>query len=129
MPLTLTLRGEKTMAIKTINATYWKQSTGLTGQNLTESNQKKFSRIAKKYKKVTETSLSKTRLYKASRIGARQVKQEYGARIGSTSIAMFEMLLTAIDKELKGVYNSIDFGEFQVKSHKDFANSITRKKA
>ena len=30
------------MAIKTINATYWKQSTGLTGQNLTESNQKKY---------------------------------------------------------------------------------------
>tara|TARA_R100001440_G_scaffold13961_1_gene23991 strand:+ start:698 stop:1066 length:369 start_codon:yes stop_codon:yes gene_type:complete len=119
----------KTMAIKTINATYWKQSTGLTGQNLTESNQKKFSRIAKKYKKVTETSLSKTRLYKASRNGARQVKKEFGARIGSTSIAMFEMLLTAIDKELKGAYNSIDFGEFQVKSHKDFANSITRKKA
>lgn len=39
------------MAIKTINATFWKQSTGLTGQNLTQSNQKKFTRVAKKYKK------------------------------------------------------------------------------
>jgi len=117
------------MAIKTINAIFWKQSTGLTGQNLTQSNQTKFSRVAKKYKKVTEQSLSKTRLYKASRVGARQIKKEFGARIGSTSIATFEMLLTAIDKELNGVKHSIDFGSFKVKSHNDFANSNTRKKA
>lgn len=117
------------MAIKTINATFWKQSTGLTGQNLTQSNQNKFARVAKKYKKVTEKSLSKTRLYKASRVGARQIKKEFGARIGSTSIATFEMLLTAIDKELNGVKHSIDFGSFKVKSHVDFANSNTRKKA
>ena len=130
MPLTLTINGEYNMAIKTINATFWKQSTGLTGQNLTQSNQNKFTRVAKKYKKVTEKSLSKTRLYKASRVGARNLKKEFGTRIGSTSIATFEMLLTAIDKELNGVKHSIEFGEFQVKSHIDFANSTaTRKKA
>ena len=56
------------------------------------------------------------------------MKQEFGTRIGSTSIATFEMLLTAIDKELNGVRHSIEFGEFQVKSYNDFANS-TRKKA
>jgi len=128
MPLTLTINGEYNMAIKTISATFWKQSTGLTGQNLTQSNQNKFTRVAKKYKKVTEKSLSKTKLYKASRVGARKMKQEFGTRIGSTSIATFEMLLTAIDKELNGVRHSIEFGEFQVKSYNDFANS-TRKKA
>lgn len=81
-------------------------------------------------KKVTEKSLSKTRLYKASRVGAREMKQEFGTRIGSTSIATFEMLLTAIDKELNGAKHSIDFGSFKVKSHVDFANSTkTRKKA
>ena len=117
------------MAIKTINATYWKQSSGLTGQNLTQSNQAKFTRVAKKYHRITEQSLSKMKLYKASRIGARQIKKEFGARIGSTSIATFEMLLTAIDKELNGVKHSIDFGSFKVKSHVDFANSNTRKKA
>tara|TARA_Y100001937_G_scaffold120104_1_gene176806 strand:- start:714 stop:1067 length:354 start_codon:yes stop_codon:yes gene_type:complete len=117
------------MAIKTIHATYWKQSTGLTGQNLTESNQNKFSRVAKKYKQVTETSLSKTKLYKASRVASRQIKKEYGARIGSTSIATFELLLTAINSELNGVKHSIEFGEFNVKSIVDFANAKTRKKA
>jgi hypothetical protein len=58
------------------------------------------------------------------------LKKEFGTRIGSTSIATFEMLLTAIDKELNGVKHSIEFGEFQVKSYNDFANSTaTRKKA
>ncbi len=117
------------MAIKTINATYWKQSSGLTGQNLTQSNQKKFTRVAKKYHKVTESTLSKMKLYKASRIGARQIKQEFGARIGSTSVATFEMLLTAIEQELKGMKTAIDFGSFKVKSYSDFSNSNTRKKA
>ena len=117
------------MTVKNINVTYWKQSTGLTGQNLTQSNQKKFARVAKKYHKVTGYQLSKMKLYKASRVGARQVKKEFGARIGSTSVATFEMLLTAIDQELKGMKTAIDFGSFKVKSYSDFSNSNTRKKA
>ena len=62
------------MAIKTINATFWKQSSGLTGQNLTQSNQTKFARVAKKYKKVTEKSLSKTRFIKL--VGLEQDKSK-----------------------------------------------------
>jgi len=44
-------------------------------------------------------------------------------------VATFEMLLTAIDQELKGMKTAIDFGSFKVKSYKDFSNSNTRKKA
>jgi len=115
------------MTVKNINVTYWKQSTGLTGQNLTQSNQKKFARVAKKYHKVTGYQLSKMKLYKASRIGARQVKKEFGARIGSTSIAMFEIVLTGIYQELVGLKTKVDFGTFKVSGHKDFA--INKKRA
>lgn len=102
---------------------------GFNGSKFDTIKPKKFTRIAKKYHKITEQSLSKMKLYKASRIGARQIKKEFGARIGSTSIATFEMLLTAIEQELKGMKTAIDFGSFKVKSYKDFSNSNTRKKA
>tara|TARA_R100001015_G_scaffold18782_1_gene12913 strand:+ start:1893 stop:2255 length:363 start_codon:yes stop_codon:yes gene_type:complete len=110
------------MATKKINITYWKQSTGLTGQNLTQSNQSKFTRVSKKFYKVTGKTLSKVRLYKASRYGARQVKTEFGARIGSTSIAMFEMLLTGINQQLNDTKTNVDFGSFKVTGYNDFAN-------
>ena len=47
------------MAKVSFNVSYWKQSTGLTGQNLSEANQRKFTRVATKYNKRTDKELSK----------------------------------------------------------------------
>lgn len=104
------------MANVSFVVSYWNQSTGLTGQNLSERNQAKFSRIARKYKKKTGLNLSKTRLYKASRDAARQLKAEYGGRLLSHSICTFELLITAVDKELSKRPHEIDMGAFNVSS-------------
>ena len=53
-----------------VNVGYWFQGTGLTGQNLSEHNQNKFTRVATKYKRKTGQKLSKIRCYKASRVAA-----------------------------------------------------------
>lgn len=110
------------MARVSFNMSYWNQSTGLTGQNLSEANQRKFSRVAAKYEKRTGQSLSKMRLYKASRNAARELKAEYGGRIMSHSICTFELLLTAVDKELSQRPHEIDMGAFNVTSIVDLAN-------
>jgi len=93
---------------------YWKQSTGLTGQNLNEDNARKFSRIARKYEKKTGKRLSKVRAYKASRHAARLIKAEFGSRIVSNSKSTFELLLTAVDRTLDRKNHAIDLGAFNV---------------
>lgn len=110
------------MANVSFVVSYWNQSTGLTGQNLSERNQAKFARVAAKYNKKTGLNLSKTRLYKASRHAARQLKAEYGGRILSHSICTFELLLTAVDKELSKRPHEIDMGAFDVRSITQLAN-------
>ena len=102
------------MSIQSINVSYWRQSTGLTGQNLNQDNQRKFARIARKFNKKTGLKLSKVATYKASRVAARKVKAEYGSRIVSNSKATFEMLLTAVDKTLDRKNHNLDLGEFNV---------------
>jgi len=116
------------MARVSFNVSYWKQSTGLTGQNLSEANQRKFTRVATKYNKVTGQDLSKTRLYKASRNAARQLKAEYGGRIMSHSICTFELLLTAVDKELSKRSHEIDMGAFNVTNIVDLARKPVGRK-
>ena len=116
------------MANVSFTVSYWKQSTGLTGQNLSEANQRKFSRVAKKYNKVMKQDLSKTRLYKASREAARQMKAEYGGRILSHSICTFDLLLTAVDKDLSKRPHEIDMGAFNVTSILDLASKPVGRK-
>ena len=108
-----------------VNVRYWFQSTGLTGQNLSEANQRKFARIATKYKKKTGDKLSKMRCYKASRVAARQLKAEFGTRILSNSITTFELLLTGIDKTLDHKNHVIDFGAFNVNQIADLSCATT----
>lgn len=110
------------MANVTFNVSYWKQSTGLTGQNLNEDNQRKYARIATKFEKKTGKRLSKVRLYKASRHAARQVKEEAGSRILSNSKATFDVLLTAVDERLRGKNDTkVDLGVFNVSNIADLA--------
>lgn len=116
------------MANVSINVNYWKQSTGLTGQNLSEDNQRKFSRVATKYENKTGKSLSKVRLYKASRIAARQVKEEFGTRIVCNSKTTFELLLTGVDRTLDRKNHNIDLGAFDVQDIMDLANKPRGKK-
>jgi len=105
------------MAKVSLNVSYWKQSTGLTGQNLNEDNQRKYARIATKFEKRTGMRLSKMRLYHGSRIAARQVKEEVGSRIMSNSKTTFDALLTAVDQRLNGKNNpQVDLGVFNVSS-------------
>lgn len=101
---------------------YWKQSTGLTGQNLNEDNARKFARVAAKFEKKTGKELSKTRAYKASRTAARQVKAEFGSRIVSNSKATFDLLLTGIDRTLDRKNHTIDMGAFDVQDIVELAN-------
>ena len=108
-----------------VNVRYWFQSSGLTGQNLSEANDRKFNRIATKYKKKTGDKLSKMRCYKASRVAARQLKAEFGTRILSNSITTFELLLTGIDKTLDRKNHVIDFGAFNVDQLADLSCATT----
>lgn len=107
---------------------YWNQSTGLTGQNLSEGNNRKFNRIAPKFEKIMGKKLSKVALYKASRNAARQLKAEYGGRIMSHSICTFELLLTAVDKELSKRPHEIDMGAFNVTNIVDLASKPVGRK-
>jgi len=108
-----------------VNVAYWFQGTGLTGQNLSEHNQNKFTRVATKYKRKTGQKLSKMRCYKASRHAARQMKSEFGSRILSNSIATFEMLLTGIDKTLDRKNHNLNLGAFNVADIADLACAPT----
>jgi len=110
------------MANVSFVVSYWKQSTGLTGQNLNEDNARKFARVAAKYEKKTGKTLSKTRAYKASRHAARTIKAEFGSRIMSNSKATFELLLTGIDRTLDRKNHAIDLGAFNVQDIVELAN-------
>jgi hypothetical protein len=110
------------MANVSFSVSYWKQSTGLTGQNLSEDNARKFARVAAKFEKKTGQSLSKVRAYRASRHAARQVKAEFGSRIMSNSKATFEILLTGIDRTLDRKNHAIDLGAFNVQDIVELAN-------
>ena len=108
-----------------VNVAYWFQGTGLTGQNLSEHNQNKFTRLEIKYKRKTGKKLSKVRCYKASRVAARKIKDEYGTRILSNSITTFELLMTAVDRTLDRKNHNIDLGEFNVADIADLACAPT----
>jgi hypothetical protein len=72
--------------------------------------------------------LSKTRLYKASREAARKLKADFGGRILSHSICTFDLLLTAVDKDLSKRPHEIDMGVFKVDSMIQLANQPSGRK-
>ena len=100
-------------------------TTGLTGQNMNPDNRSKFNRVAKKFNKKTGLKLSMVATYKASRVGARKIKAEFGTRILSNSITTFELLLTGIDKTLDRKNHVIDFGAFNVDQIADLSCATT----
>ena len=92
---------------------------------MSQHNQNKFERVATKFERKGYGKLSKMRVYRASRIGARMLKAEYGVRILSGSILTFEMLLTGIDKTLDRKNHNIDLGAFEVADIADLACAPT----
>ena len=104
-------------------------TTGLTGQNMNPDNRSEFNRVAKKFKKKTGLKLSMVATYKASRVGARKVKAEFGSRIVSNSKATMELVLTGIDKTLDRKNHNVDLGEFNVTDILDLACKYKRKQA
>jgi len=116
------------MSIQSINVSFWKQSTGLTGQNLNEDNARKFDSVARKFNKKTGLKLSKMAAYRASRSVARELKAEYGSRIVSNSKTTFELLLTGVDKTLDRKNHNIDLGTFDISSITDLACKPTGRK-
>tara|TARA_X000001388_G_scaffold48291_1_gene34588 strand:+ start:1517 stop:1897 length:381 start_codon:yes stop_codon:yes gene_type:complete len=104
-------------------------TTGLTGQNMNPDNRSKFNRVAKKFNKKTGLKLSMVATYKASRVGARKVKAEFGSRIVSNSKATMELVLTGIDKTLDRKNHNVDLGEFNVTNILDLACKYKRKQA
>ena len=114
---------------KTTTKEAWAQSTGLTGQNLSEANDRFFRTLAPKFEKAMGVRLSKVAVYKASREAARKLKAEYGGRILSHSICTFDLLLTAIYKELKKRPHEIDMGAFNINNITDLAIKSRKRKS
>ena len=77
------------MSNKTINVSYWKQSTGRTGQCLTERGQKIFDTLAPIYEEVVGLSLSKEQMYDMSLTLSRSTKNEEGFYIQNTASTAF----------------------------------------
>tara|TARA_S200002703_G_scaffold135069_2_gene123817 strand:- start:1032 stop:1412 length:381 start_codon:yes stop_codon:yes gene_type:complete len=84
---------------------YWKQSTGLTGQCLTERTQALYDSTSGLYKQVTGEHLSKTALYRHARHYARQTKKETGGRIMDTASAIMGIQLIELRKHLRKIKN------------------------
>ena len=113
---------------KTTTKKAWAQSTGLTGQNLSEANDRFYNWLAPKFEKAMGVRLSKVALYLASREAARKLKAEYGGHIRSHSICTFDLLLTAVDKDLSKRPHEIDMGVFKVDSMIQLANQPSGRK-
>ena len=66
------------MSKKNINVTYWTQSTGVTGQCLSERGQKLFDTTSALYFQATGEKLSKMKLYDIVLTECRQTKKSDG---------------------------------------------------
>ena len=107
------------MSKKNINVSYWKQSTGRTGQCLTERGQKLFDTTSALYTKATGEKLSKERIYDLCLGVSRQAKIDEGFYIQNTSSSAFMLVMQDLSSfcraELKGYdYKQITFGQFKV---------------
>ena len=112
------------MSKKTINVSYWKQSTGRTGQCLTERGQKLYDVASVLYKQVTGKKLSKERVYDLVLETSRQARKQEGFYIQNTSSSAFMLIMQDLASfcraELEGYeYKQITFGKFKFdKLHK-----------
>jgi len=112
------------MSKKNINVAYWVQSTGVTGQCLTERGQKLFDTTSALYKQATGLKLSKMKLYDIVLAECRTTKQAEGFYIRNISTAGFMVAMQDLASLCRAYlrdkdYKTISFGQFQVgKLHK-----------
>jgi len=121
------------MAKKNINVNYWVQSTGVTGQCLSDRGQKLFDTTSALYHQATGLKLSKMKLYDMVLTECRETKQAEGFYIRNISTAGFMVAMQDLaslcraylkDKE----YKTISFGQFKVgKLHKLATAKVGRK--
>lgn len=110
-----------------INIEYWKQSTGLTGQCLTERTQDLFSNTAALYHMVSGQRLSKMKMYRMAREGAREVKHDTGGRMMDTASAIMGIQLVELRKHLRKIKNrkkfrpEVVFSTMEVSNLRDLA--------
>jgi len=112
------------MAKKNINVNYWVQSTGVTGQCLSDRGQKLFDTTSALYKQATGLKLSKMKLYDIVLAECRTTKQAEGFYIRNISTAGFMVAMQDLASLCRAYlrdkdYKTISFGQFQVgKLHK-----------
>ena len=114
-------KGDFNMAKKNINVNFWVQSTGVTGQCLSERGQKLFDTTSALYKQATGLKLSKMKLYDMVLTECRETKKAEGFYIRNISTAGFMVamqdLASLCRAELKGKpYKAISFGVFEAKT-------------
>lgn len=122
------------MANKTVS--FWKQSTGITGQCLTERTQALFDRVSAMYNDVTGKKLSKMRLYEQARVKAREAKQEIVGkpRMMDTASAAFGIQLKELEKSLREIRKAqasiveVQFDTMEVSNLRDLAQQTVGRK-
>ena len=122
------------MSNKTLNVSYWKQSTGKTGQCLSERGQKIFDTLTPIYEEVVGLPLSKMKVYGMALEMSRQGRKDEGFYMQNTATTAFMVLvqdMTSICRAIrKGKeVKSISYGTFNVSNLKNVAKSkLGRKK-
>ena len=121
------------MSKNTINVSFWKQSTGRTGQCLTERGQKLYDVASVLYKQVTGKKLYKERVYDLVLEVSRGARQQEGFYIQNTSSSAFMLAMTDLNSfcraEFKGKpYKAITFGEFKVDTMTNLATDKVGRK-
>ena len=107
------------MAKKNINVNYWVQSTGVTGQCLSDRGQKLFDTTSALYKQATGEKLSKMKLYDLVLTECRETKKAEGFYIRNISTAGFMVAMQDLASVCRAYlkdrdYKSISFGQFKV---------------
>ena len=121
------------MAKKNINVNFWVQSTGVTGQCLSERGQKLFDTTSALYKQATGLKLSKMKLYHMVLEECRKTRKSDGFYIRNLSTAGFMVamqdLASVCRAYLKGKeYRAMSFGQFKVgKLHNLARGKVGRK--
>tara|TARA_S200002703_G_scaffold155293_1_gene159283 strand:- start:1122 stop:1499 length:378 start_codon:yes stop_codon:yes gene_type:complete len=122
------------MSKKTLNVSYWKQSTGRTGQCLSERGQKIFDTLQPIYEEVVGLPLSKMKLYKLSLEMSKSAKEDEGFYIQNTATTAFMVLVQDLTSVCRAIrkgkeYDIKSYGSFKVTNLKDLAKSkLGRKK-
>jgi hypothetical protein len=116
------------MSNKTLNVSYWKQSTGKTGQCLSERGQKIFDTLTPIYEEVVGLPLSKMKVYSMALEMSRQGRKDEGFYMQNTATTAFMVLvqdLTSICRAIRKGREpkSISYGTFTISNLKNVAKS------